>query len=220
MYKNSQNRMNPRQVFLTLAALTLLTLGISQAQAQMSGNSENIQPHNYFPEVRLFTSAGEIVVELNRLRAPIAANNFLQYVADGQYDNTIFHRVIEDFVVQGGGFTPEWEPIEVRDPIFNESGNGLTNDRGTIAMARQRNPHSSTSQFYFNVDDNESLDPSSRRWGYTVFGRVQEGMEVIDAIAEMATHREEETGYQDVPVEQVVLERVEIIADDTEAAEQ
>lgn len=173
--------------------------------------AQDIQPDNLFPQVRMVTDQGEMVIELNRMRAPITVDNFLRYVVAGAYDNTQFHRVVADFVVQGGGYKPDFEPIETDEPIFNESGNGLTNDFGTIAMARERGPHTAKSQFYFNVTDNESLNPSARRWGYAVFGRVVENDQLLSTLVGVETHTHTETGYQDVPVQPLVLKRVELL---------
>ncbi len=161
-----------------------------------------------FPVVELLTSKGTIVVELNRNRAPATVNNFLKYALEGHYDNTIFHRVIAQFVVQGGGYTPSMEERAVRSPIINESGNGLRNNTGTIAMARFNDPHSATSQFFFNLNDNASLDPNSRNWGYAVFGDVIEGRDVLQAISEVVTGYSEGLDAPDVPVEAVLLEKV------------
>jgi peptidyl-prolyl cis-trans isomerase B (cyclophilin B) len=157
------------------------------------------------PHVLLHTSMGDIRLELDRTKAPTTVNNFLQYVEDGFYDGTIFHRVIPDFVVQGGGFEPGLVEKETRDPITNESNNGLSNTRGTVAMARTSDPNSATSQFYINLKDNSgTLDyqsPSSP--GYAVFGTVTAGMDVVDAIAAVETGSQ--GGMQDVPVEDVIL---------------
>ncbi len=133
------------------------------------------------------TTAGRFVVELDAHRAPLTVDNFFGYVDDGFYDGTIFHRVIAGFVAQAGGFTESLEQKPTRDPIPNESGNGLSNARGTIAMARTGDPHSATSQFYINLVDNTRLDPNPQRWGYAVFGRVVEGLEIVDAIAQSPT---------------------------------
>ncbi|RTE86008.1 MULTISPECIES: peptidylprolyl isomerase [Gammaproteobacteria] len=195
-------------MFRTFISVLLLALSFT-ASSQQSG--EEIQPNNLFPRVKFVTSHGELVVELNRMRAPIAANNFLGYVADGSYNNTLFHRVVVDFVVQGGGFDTEWNELPTRDPIFNESGNGLTNRYGTIAMARQSDPHSATRQFYFNVSDNDTLNPSTRRWGYTVFGEVVSNMPLLDELAAVPVGVHEAYGYENVPIQPLILERVEII---------
>lgn len=160
--------------------------------------------------VRFETTAGSFVVQLNAARAPLTVTNFLANQKAGVYDGTIFHRVIPGFVVQGGGYDTEFRERPARGAIANESGNGLANRRGTIAMARMDEPHSATTQFYFNVVDNPGLDPLPTRWGYAVFGRVVEGMEVLDAIANVPTGRSGpfET---DAPVEPVVLTTLGIV---------
>jgi len=166
---------------------------------------EIVIPDNLFPTVRLETSMGDIVVELNRMRAPVTANNFLRYVLAGKYDGTIFHRVMPGFVVQGGGYTENLEERELFPPIINESGNGLKNMPMTIAMARFDDPHSATNQFFFNLAANESLDPNARSWGYAVFGQVISGQEVIEAIASVETGYSENLDAQDVPLVTVKL---------------
>ena len=164
------------------------------------------------PRVALETSEGRIVVELAPDRAPITVKNFLQYVKDGHYAGTIFHRVISGFMIQGGGFTEDMTEKPTRAPIPLEARGGLPNDRYTIAMARTNEPHSATSQFFINVADNDFLNhtsPTSRGWGYAVFGKVVSGTDVIDAIARVRTASR--SWYGDVPVEDVVMEKVEEI---------
>ncbi len=148
---------------------------------------------------------GDIVVELDRLRAPVSTNNFLRYVLDKKYDNTIFHRVMPGFVVQGGGYTETLEERELHAPIINESGNGLKNMPMTIAMARFDDPHSATNQFYFNLSGNSSLDPNSKSWGYAVFGQVISGQEVVEAISGVDTGYSENLDASDVPLVPVKL---------------
>ena len=167
-------------------------------------------PDNLFPVVKLETSMGNIEVELNRMRAPITSNNFLRYVLEGEYDGTIFHRVMPGFVVQGGGYTKAIEEKTMHENILNESGNGLQNNTGSIAMARYDDPHSATRQFYFNMDNNTSLDPNSRSWGYAVFGEVISGMEVLEAIAAVETGYSEDLDAEDVPVTPVLLIRASV----------
>jgi len=167
-------------------------------------------PDNLFPIIELETSMGNIEVELNRMRAPITANNFLRYVLEGEYDGTIFHRVMPGFVVQGGGYTKDIEEKTLHENILNESGNGLQNTIGSIAMARYDDPHSATRQFYFNMENNSSLDPGSRSWGYTVFGSVVSGMEVLEAIAAVETGYSEDLDAEDVPVVPVLLIRASV----------
>ena len=167
-------------------------------------------PDNLFPIIELETSVGNIEVELNRMRAPITANNFLRYVLEGEYDGTIFHRVMPGFVVQGGGYTKDIEEKTLHENILNESGNGLQNTIGSIAMARYDDPHSATRQFYFNMENNTSLNPGSRSWGYTVFGSVVSGMEVLEAIAAVETGYSEDLDAEDVPVVPVLLIRASV----------
>ncbi|MGB0495673.1 MAG: peptidylprolyl isomerase [Kangiellaceae bacterium] len=170
----------------------------------------NIQPDDLFPRVQLDTTAGKVIVELDRLKAPITSNNFLFYVANGSYDNTIFHRVVKDFVVQGGGYDEHFNERKTQKPIFNESGNGLKNEMFTIAMARDDDPHSAKRQFYFNMADNDGLDPGSS-WGYTVFGQVSEGEEVLEIIANSAVHRHEQLDWENVPVRPIFLKKAKLL---------
>ncbi|GIU02291.1 peptidylprolyl isomerase [Shewanella morhuae] len=171
----------------------------------------DIQADNLYPRVEFETSLGKIVVELDRTRAPITVDNFLTYVVKGEYDNTLFHRVISDFVVQGGGLNPKLEELPAGKPIVNESGNGLTNSMGTIAMARDNQPHSATRQFYFNVADNTKLDPSKRRWGYAVFGDVIEGKIVLEAMAVVETGTNMKLNWPDVPVTPIILKTAKLL---------
>ncbi|WP_374338112.1 peptidylprolyl isomerase [Methyloversatilis sp.] len=160
--------------------------------------------------VKLHTNHGVITLELDAEKAPATVANFLAYVEAGHYDNTIFHRVIGNFMIQGGGFEPGMKQKDTQAPIKNEAGNGLSNTVGTIAMARTSDPHSATAQFFINVGDNLFLDKAQAQdgWGYCVFGRVSEGMDVVDRIKAVATGR---SGFhQDVPKEDVVIERAEV----------
>jgi peptidyl-prolyl cis-trans isomerase A (cyclophilin A) len=190
---------------MSLFAILMVFLAGTSRAATPECFPEDVMPENLFPTVRLETSMGDIVVELNRLRAPVSANNFLRYVLDKKYDNTIFHRVMPGFVVQGGGYTETIEERELYPPIINESGNGLKNMPMTIAMARFDDPHSATNQFYFNVAANSSLDPSSRSWGYAVFGQVISGQDVVEAIAVVDTGYSEILDASDVPLAPVKL---------------
>ena len=186
-------------------ALLFLLVPVLSWSADPDCFPKEMIPDNLFPSVKLETSMGEIVVELNRLRAPASVNNFLRYVLEGEYNGTIFHRVMSGFVVQGGGYTKDIEEKTMHASVCNESGNGLKNTTGTIAMARYADPHTAKRQFYFNMNNNSSLDPSSRSWGYTVFGEVITGMEVLEAIAEVETGYSEDLDAEDVPVETVML---------------
>jgi cyclophilin family peptidyl-prolyl cis-trans isomerase len=163
-------------------------------------------------KVKLETSMGDMVIELNEEAAPVTVKNFLQYVEEGFYDGTIFHRVIPEFMIQGGGFTAEMTKKETHGPIINEAGNGLKNDRGTIAMARTNDPDSATAQFFINHADNDFLNyVDNNNPGYAVFGKVVEGMEATDKIAAVKTATQ--NGMGDVPVEQVAIKSVKVISD-------
>ncbi len=189
--------------FLKIISLLLfLLLPVTAAQSAAD-------PH---PRITIQTSLGDIVVQLDRKHAPGTVENFMRYVQKGFYNNTIFHRVIKGFMIQGGGFTPDCEQKQTYAPIKNEADNGLKNKRGTLAMARTGNPHSATAQFFINVADNKPLDhtrPTRNGWGYTVFGKVVEGMDVVDKI------RKTRTGAngpfpRDVPVEPIVIEKISL----------
>jgi peptidyl-prolyl cis-trans isomerase B (cyclophilin B) len=159
--------------------------------------------------ITLKTNYGDIVIELDHQAAPKTCENFEQYVRDGFYDGTIFHRVINNFMIQGGGFMPDMMQKATREPIENEANNGLKNVAGSIAMARTMAPHSASSQFFINVKDNGFLDyPGQDGWGYCVFGQVTEGMDVVDKIKEVETANK--AGHSDVPVEPVIIEKAEI----------
>jgi peptidyl-prolyl cis-trans isomerase A (cyclophilin A) len=161
--------------------------------------------------VKLETSMGNIVIELNKQAAPVTVKNFLGYVEEGFYDGTIFHRVIPGFMIQGGGFTAEMEKKETREPIINEAANGLKNERGTIAMARTNDPDSATSQFFINHRDNGPLNyVENGNPGYAVFGKIIEGMDVVDAIASVNTTTRR--GMDDVPIEPVVIKSAEAVS--------
>ena len=160
------------------------------------------------------TTFGEIKLELDAEKAPQTVNNFLQYARDGFYDGTIFHRVIDNFMIQGGGFDTDFQQKTTREPVENEADNGLKNDFGTIAMARTMDPHSATAQFFINVKDNDFLNHSGKNpqgWGYAVFGKVTGGSEVLDKIRAVPTTSR--GGHQDVPADPVVIESVEVVED-------
>ena len=161
--------------------------------------------------VKLHTNFGEIVLELDVEKAPVTVANFLQYVESGFYNNTIFHRVIDGFMIQGGGFDPDMRQKPTQPSIKNEANNGLQNKKYTIAMARTPNPDSASSQFFINTADNDFLNfsaPTSQGWGYCVFGKVTSGTEVVDKIGKVKTGNR--NGHQDVPLENVVIERAEL----------
>lgn len=195
---------------LTSLVLVLATLANPVAAKQPRG--EFIQPDNLYPKVKFVTNLGEFVVELDRTKAPITVNNFLSYVDAKRYDNTLFHRLEHEFVLQGGGYTNDIESVEEFDEIVNESGNGLKNEQGTISMARQYAPHSATSQFFFNLADNDSLNPG-RNWGYTVFGSIVEGDEFLDKLVDIETDFSEELGWPNFPKEKIVIKSAQIMAE-------
>jgi peptidyl-prolyl cis-trans isomerase A (cyclophilin A) len=153
--------------------------------------------------IKFETSHGNFTIELFEKDAPVSAKNFLTYVDDGFFDGTIFHRIVPGFVIQGGGLTADFRNKETRAPIANEAKNGLKNTRGSLSMARTSDISSATSQFFVNLSDNEFLDHGPRDFGYAVFGRVTEGMDVIDKIARVGTGRRK--GYQDAPLEDVLI---------------
>ena len=162
--------------------------------------------------IKLTTNHGVITLELNAEKAPKTVANFLAYVEAGHYDNTVFHRVIKNFMIQGGGFEPNMNQKPCQAPIENEAANGLKNKRGTVAMARTNDPHSATAQFFINTVDNDFLDfksPSGQGWGYCVFGEVVEGLDVVDKIRAVKTGNK--GFHQDVPVEDVIIEKAEIV---------
>ncbi len=161
--------------------------------------------------VKLATSKGDIVVELNQEKAPITVKNFLEYVESDFYDGTIFHRVIKGFMIQGGGFTPDMTQKGAMAPIRNEASNGLKNDRGAIAMARTSDPHSATSQFFINHADNDFLNASTGNAGYAVFGKVVEGMDVVDKIAAVPTTIK--AGMRDVPAETIEIKSATVVTE-------
>ena len=188
-----------------LLSICLLLPLMAAAETPQTQNTES-------PTVILHTNHGAITIELFEEQAPQSVANFIEYARDGHYDGTLFHRVISNFMIQGGGFDTDFNQKSTRAPIENEADNGLSNDRGTLAMARTNDPHSATSQFFINVTDNDFLNhrsqASGQTWGYAVFGRVVDGMDVVDTIREVETGRR--GMHQDVPVEDVIIERVEL----------
>jgi len=161
-------------------------------------------------QVRFTTSLGAFTIELEDERAPLTVANFLRYVRDGHYAGTIFHRVVPGFVIQGGGLTAQFAPKPVREPVVNESGNGLVNVRGSVGLARTGAPHSGDAQFFVNLADNADLNPLPSRWGYAVFGRVVEGMDVVDRIGVLPTGPMGPL-KSDVPQRQVLIEKAEVL---------
>jgi len=186
-----------KQIFLIVFILLFTITSNIQAETTM---------------VKMDTNQGTIMLELDADNAPNTVANFLTYAKEGFFDGTIFHRVISNFMIQGGGFTEDMNQKTVHDPIKNEANNGLKNDNGTIAMARTGDPHSATAQFFINVKDNDFLNFSSETpqgWGYAVFGKVTEGMDIVEKIK--AAETTTKGPYQDVPVEAIIIEKVTVV---------
>lgn len=190
--------------------ITLLLLSSLVSAQQPRG--QYIQPDNLYPSVKIITNIGTMTFELDRTKAPITVDNFLSYVAAKRYDNTLFHRLEHDFVLQGGGYTEKFDSVEEFAPIVNESGNGLKNQQGTLAMARQYQPHTATSQFFINLADNNSLNPG-RNWGYTVFASITSGEEVLEKLNTIETDISEQLGWPNFPKEKIIIKSVQIMAE-------
>jgi peptidyl-prolyl cis-trans isomerase B (cyclophilin B) len=187
------------RLVITRALRTLISDCLERASFSMS-------------KVKLSTNHGDIVLQLDAEKAPLTTENFVQYVKDGHYNGTVFHRVIKGFMIQGGGFEPGMSQKKTRASIQNEADNGLKNKKYSIAMARTMEPHSASAQFFINASDNDFLNHSGKNvqgWGYAVFGEVIEGREVVDAIEKVATGSK--AGHQDVPKDDVIIEKAEII---------
>ncbi len=187
------------RLVITRALRTLISDCLERASFSMS-------------KVKLSTNHGDIVLQLDAEKAPLTTENFVQYVKDGHYDGTVFHRVIKGFMIQGGGFEAGMNQKKTRASIQNEADNGLKNKKYSIAMARTMEPHSASAQFFINASDNDFLNHSGKNvqgWGYAVFGEVIEGREVVDAIEKVATGSK--AGHQDVPADDVIIEKAEII---------
>ena len=193
------------RVYLFIGVFLLAAMP-AWAQEESGGNAGGDAAN---PSVIIHTSLGDITLELQADKAPVSVENFLSYARDGYYEGTVFHRVISHFMIQGGGMTPDLTPKPTAEPIINEASNGLSNARGTIAMARTNDPNSATSQFFINVQDNPNLDHGPTSAGYAVFGFVTGGMEVVDEIRFVDTTSF--PPYHDVPVEPVVIESVEVV---------
>ncbi|MGH8263101.1 MAG: peptidylprolyl isomerase [Steroidobacterales bacterium] len=200
---------------IVLVALVLATFTFAEEPtATAPAAAPTTAPADQGPKhsrVRIVTNMGTLVVELEDERAPLTVANFLTYVKEGHYDGTIFHHVAVNFVVQGGGYTPDFKKKETHAGVVNESGSGLRNTRGTIGMARSdKNPHGAQAQFFFNLTDNPDLDPLPTRWGYAVFGHIVQGLDVLDRIGNLATGPGGEF-KEDVPVKPVNIEKVELV---------
>jgi peptidyl-prolyl cis-trans isomerase A (cyclophilin A) len=194
-----------------------LALGLLCGLALLQGRAHAAEP---LPQVRVTTSMGEFIVEVRTDRAPVTAANFLRYVREGFYSNTLIHRVVPNFVVQGGGFDATTQKPKVpHESVVNESGNGLQNKRGAVGLARGEQPHSGNAQFFVNIADNPDLDPVPTRWGYTVFGKVVQGMDVIDRIGETPTGSSGEF-KADAPMKPIIIIKAEILGAAAAAAPQ
>lgn len=194
------------RIFLFILPL-LLSFQLNAANTK----GQYIQPDNLSPKVRIDTSMGSVIIQLDRHSAKITVDNFLGYVIRGQYDKTLIHRIEEGYLIQGGGFQSNYMEVEPDKPIFNESGNGLKNKEGTIAMAKQlSDAHSATNQFFINLNDNNNLDPGNS-WGYAVFGEVVEGYEILEAMSQVEVGYSEQLGYPTVPKKMITIIRVVVI---------
>lgn len=200
-----------------MLAMAVLFCGCAGKTETIDSNTKEVEPEvkavrSEKDMVKLETSMGDIVIELDKAAAPVTVKNFLTYVEEGFYDGTIFHRVIANFMIQGGGFTAQMSQKQTNPPIVNEASNGLKNDRGTISMARTNNPDSATSQFFINHKNNDNLNYiEGRSPGYAVFGKVTIGMDVVDAIAAVKTTVR--MGMPDVPVEPVVIKLAKVVSE-------
>ncbi len=204
--------MNPIKMAVLAALVCLMSLVSFSTLGLEVPRGEYIQPDNIYPKVKIETNVGTIVVELERYKVKVTVDNFLSYVVAKRYDNTIFHRLEPEFVLQGGGYKADLEPVDEFPEIINESGSGIKNSQYTISMARQTEPHSATSQFFFNLVDNESLDPG-KKWGYTAFGSVIEGEEVLEKIIKIGTGFSEELGWPNYPNQEIKIISAQILSE-------
>ena len=197
-----------KKIFTPLIALLFLGLCVLPAHAATQSHAKK----GTIPMVKLHTNFGDITIQLDAAKAPNTVKNFLEYVKNGSFDNTIFHRVIPNFMIQGGGFEPGMKQKPTLAPIQNEAANGLKNDKYTVAMARTGDPHSATAQFFINTKDNDFLNYTASNpqgFGYCVFGKVVEGMDVVDAIGKVKTGNS--GGHGDVPKEDVIITKAELV---------
>lgn len=196
-----------------IAFTTILVLfaALQTKSLAATPKGQYVQPNNLFPKVRVETSMGNFVLELDRVKARITTDNFLSYVVGGEYNKTIVHRVEEDYLIQAGGYNIDYSEIVAYDPIFNESGNGLKNSFGSIAMAKAySDAHSATSQFFINLNNNTNLNPGSS-WGYAVFGQVVEGYDIVETIGQVEVGQSPELGYPTVPKQTITIIRMVIL---------
>lgn len=199
-----------RMRFFSFACAMALALGALPAQAASTSNQGKSMTTQ--PQVKLHTNMGDMLIELDAEKAPKTVENFLTYVKEGFYDGTVFHRVINNFMIQGGGFDADMKQKQTHAPIENEADNGLKNNRYTLAMARTGDPHSATAQFFINVADNDFLNftaPTPNGWGYAVFGKVIEGTEVVDEIKKVKTGNK--GFHQDVPTTDIIIESATLV---------
>lgn len=194
--------------------LTLALIGVACAHPSFAAEKADPKaapkpaPAAYSPQIQVFTSMGNFTIELNMERAPLTVTNILAYVDSGHYTNTLIHRVVANFIIQGGGFNADYTPKPAPLKVNNESGNGLSNVRGTVGLARANDPHGGNCQFYVNLNDNAALDPNATRWGYAVFGRVISGMDVVDRIGDVPTGAHGPI-KSETPIKPVIILKVE-----------
>jgi len=196
----------------TMRLFTVLACGLVAPAIVAAQEAPQAAAVDMRPRVQIVTNLGAFVLELDRERAPMTVENFLNYVRMGYYEGTIFHRVVHGFVAQAGGYTADMTAKMPGSSVVNESGNGLSNLRGTVGLARTEAPHSGTAQFYLNLADNVDLNPRPTRWGYTVFGKVVDGMEVVDEIGQKPTGARG-TLDRDVPIENIVIESATVLGE-------
>ena len=195
-----------KNIYFFALALMCTTISSSYGDSIVkNNNTEDIKL------IKLTTNKGSIVIKLFEEKAPETVKNFINYTTSGSYNGTIFHRVIKDFMIQGGGMLPDMTQINSNAPVVNEANNDLSNKKGTIAMARTSDPHSATSQFFINLKDNDFLDKKNAQdgWGYCVFGEVTEGLDIVENIGTVATNNK--AGHGDVPIETIIIESVEVL---------
>lgn len=204
-----------RPIAAAALALVVALAGLCAPRAEAQAPAESTPATQ--TRVRVDTNLGSFVIELEDQRAPLTVANFLGYVRSGFYSGVVFHRVINNFIAQAGGYDEQYQPKTPQAPVVNESGNGLSNRRGTVGLARTDLPHSGNAQFFLNLGDNEDLDPTPLRWGYAVFGKVVDGLEVVDRIGHVATG---DAGpfEKDAPLDKVVIRRIEIVGGPGSAA--
>ena len=202
-----------KQLLLSLALVGLASWNPSIAIEKTADPKAAPKPASaaYSPQIEVFTSMGNFTIELNAERAPLTVANILAYVDSGHYTNTLIHRAVANFVIQGGGFNVDYTPKSAPLKVPNESGNGLSNVRGTVGLARTADPHGGNAQFYVNLNDNAALDPNATRWGYAVFGRVIDGMDVVDRIGNVATGAHGPI-KEETPLKPIVILKIERVA--------